>query len=1049
MYNSVTEEKIRQVPQIGNIDISRLPMELTRIYSRIISIRRYISNGTIDLIDSDIINDVTWLQNLASNLETILITIPDHENKESIAFVAATAHNLIFRVSRIYNFTETSDLKIDAISRLVSASILFLIGNSQADAAEISSKINVTQDTSPTRSKMVFFIKSLARGELSQIVSTQFIEDEITFDDELEAAQDYLWRELGLGIQSISKKLTKKPSENQEDHFQKVIDISSIDISIPIQIDLFTGPLHLAKLLKILESDILLRGVVNIPPPKGIDSNNWTEFLQKIADERPYLWENHFDAVKTGFIEPGNSAILTLPTGAGKSTLAELKIASTLITEKKIIYLVPTHALEDQVKKNLKSVFKDYESEVFEMDSEYSEILEIESFTINVMTPEKCLTSYNINPKIIEDVGLVVFDEFHLIHGVDIKRDRRSLDAMYCLITLLTYIPHADYLLVSAMVENGNEIADWIKSITGRNCFSFNSSWKPTRQLHGSLIFEQEEINSLRKKINLAKSTATTVNPPSQLQSEMTIGAYCLFSLRNIWETENEDDYIKIKPIDQDVRLAINKGWRLTSNRNDVASRLGSYFAEQNLKTLIFVDNPIIANSTANKVSDLLKERENSFTSYISNNYEVIQSLKEELGDFKYSYLYNRENVGVHHGLLLPIERSLIENYFRAEQGSIVLVATATLAQGINLPAEMVIIAGDDRYNDDTNFRERIPPHELLNAAGRAGRAGLSSQGGVIVIPGEIVTIDGSNISPRWWDLKNEIFSKSDQCLKVEDPLEFFLDSLQDDSHDLTTAEINSLYRFKPENISENETKQMLKNSFYSFKAVQLNQEETFDFQVQKLLDRRNEMDSLSENLIWSKEISFKTGIDPDLILELSNAIDKIQFDDFIQYSVSQYIDFLINWLAEDEFRIKGTFTKQNTISQINRVVGLKPQNEDFEKIKNGLATLKDLLNEYILGANMEKLDSLIPGKSDPFLTKTRNFIIRLIPEVSFAFGLLSMVIIEKAKQNGKVKEDLSMNIRFLASCIREGVESSTKLFFKRNFKMISRVQTHAAYDGA
>jgi replicative superfamily II helicase len=76
---------------------------------------------------------------------------------------------------------------------------------------------------------------------------------------------------------------------------------------------------------------------------------------------------------------------------------------------------------------------------------------------------------------------------------------------------------------------------------------------------------------------------------------------------------------------------------------------------------------------------------------------------------------------------MIMIESStagLCEGFF-----SRLLVATSTLAQGMNLPSEVVIIAGDSRFNQDANRMERLEAHELLNAAGRAGRAGEVSQG--------------------------------------------------------------------------------------------------------------------------------------------------------------------------------------------------------------------------------------------------------------------------------------------------------------------------------
>jgi len=39
---------------------------------------------------------------------------------------------------------------------------------------------------------------------------------------------------------------------------------------------------------------------------------------------------NHRQAIATGFLDAGTSGILILPTGTGKTTLSELKIAATL-----------------------------------------------------------------------------------------------------------------------------------------------------------------------------------------------------------------------------------------------------------------------------------------------------------------------------------------------------------------------------------------------------------------------------------------------------------------------------------------------------------------------------------------------------------------------------------------------------------------------------------------------------------------------------------------------------------------------------------------------
>lgn len=1054
MYNISTEEKIKQIPPVGDIDIDRLPQDLTKIYAQIVSLRREVVEGTLNLQDNELVDSISFLQKLANNLEVLLLTSPKHPKKEAIAFVAATANSLIFKIGMFQNESDPL-LDVNRISPFIASIILFLIGNSQADAAEMAISLPLLESLEAFHKKLILSIMALGTGKLNMIINQQFTEEEINNDENIESiALNYLWREIGLGIQDLALDLTSsKRDKVKNDHFEKVIDLSVSEVELFKQKDVYSGPYRMAKLLKILQVDILNRGVINIDTPSNVDEKEWNGFLEKLAKDRPYLWENHKDAVSTGFLNPGISAVLTLPTGSGKSTLSELKLASCLYSGQRAIYLVPTHALEDQVNKNLKELFSNYDSEYFEFDNEYTEIGGRADFSVLVMTPERCLTLLNTSPDFFSNLGLVVFDEFHLIHGTDIKKDRRSVDAMYCLLSLFTLRPQADYLLISAMVENGSEICEWIKSITNRECVLFNSSWKPTRQLHGCIVYEEIEVSTLNEQIReFIKVEKKTINPPVGLRRSMKISPNVFFSLKNIWETTKGEDYFRAKIIDEQILLGINDSWELSSNRNDVAAKLASHFSKLGLKTLVFVDDPRIANATAVKIAEELGDRDNSYKNYLIANNGSIESLIKELGNIESSYFHDHKNVGIHHGLIFPVERNLIEQYFKEMNGAIALVATATLAQGINLPAEIVIIAGDDRFNEDKGRREEMQPHELLNAAGRAGRAGQSSQGAVLLIPGNIVTINDSVISNRWWSLKERVFSKGDQCLNIEDPLEYFLDSIKDDSRELSIDQTNILYRFKSENLSEHETKKLFKNSFYAYKAIKNNEVEDFEAQVVNLLARRKELDDLSEDIIWTKELSFKTGIDPTLILELGNAIDTEDFENFISYSVIEYVDWYFNWLQSNPTFLERIYLKATTINQIKKAVGLKQDIEiHINQIIERLPLLRDELKQFLEGVPLNALEKSIPNSvrpdSSPYLVKARNFVIRLVPELSFSFGLLSMIIIEKGLQKGLEKEELSWTIRALGSCIREGFDQVEKLFYKKENRLLMRVETHQKYD--
>src|SRR3546814_13403972 len=82
-----------------------------------------------------------------------------------------------------------------------------------------------------------------------------------------------------------------------------------------------------------------------------------------------------------------------------------------------------------------------------------------------------------------------------------------------------------------------------------------------------------------------------------------------------------------------------------------------------------------------------------------------------------------RGGAASHHALLLREERDLHESLFKRADGIDVLFATSTLAQGMNLPSEVVIISGDSRFDSGIDKMQKLEAHELLNAAGRAGRA--------------------------------------------------------------------------------------------------------------------------------------------------------------------------------------------------------------------------------------------------------------------------------------------------------------------------------------
>ncbi|MGN6395023.1 MAG: DEAD/DEAH box helicase [Mucilaginibacter sp.] len=1043
MYNTVTEQVIRQTPQVGDVDTERLPQALTRIYAQIVTIRRQIADSS-PIHTKGIKRSVKLLRRLANNLETLTVLRKDHTAQRSAAFVAGTAHYLLMLIRSQAGAFFEGNFSEHSIPPAISAIILFLIGNSPADAAEVAGKID-SVTTGNITEQIEHSLCLLAKGDLAKILELKMPDVPSNQSAELEALE-YLWTQLFQGIQTMASALLGRTEANAQNNFRAVIDLSTFENGQlqPGLLSFYAGPLHLAKLLDILNTDLLSRGIINVTPPSDVDSEEWRNFLSKLALNRPYLWENHFDAVHTGFLNNGISAVLTFPTGAGKTTVSELKIASSLMSGRSVVYLVPTHALEDQVKRDLSRLFSQLTNPVaFDIDAEFTEIEGGQLPVITVMTPERCLTRLSIDTSAFSEVGLVVFDEFHLVSGRDNRLERRSMDAMFCLLRLFTEIPEADYLLISAMVENAQEICAWVEAVTGRPCKKFDSNWKPTRQLHGCVIFPKPEITALNADIAAARRhRGGRVTPPTPLKEQMQATAYQIFSLRNIWEPENTADYFIKKLLGNQVTLAISPQWRLTSNRNVVAADLAVYFAKQRIKTLVFVENPIVAVSTARTIHTQLSDQQPDATAFLAKHERDLIYLKNELGSTEYSYFNVAQLAAVHHGLMLPVERHLSEAYFRHPNGIFAVTATATLAQGINLPAEIVIIAGYDRFDEDTGYRETMQAHEILNAAGRAGRAGSAAQGVVIIVPGKIMVFEQKIVdSSNWDELRDDIFSKGDQCLTVNDPLNRFLDRISQDD-ELNADENNLLFRLNSDRDSEAAAERIFNNSLTAYRAHQ-SEGDSFAARVKLLVERK---ESLLIDLMyakWVEIVSLKTGSEPATIQALGDSLDELGYDSLFAFSVYDWINWLVEWMDKDIERISGFFPTPGAQAQLKKALGLHQEKSDLQDIASGFSAIAELLQLYVSGENYETINKAIPGRNDAYVSKARNFVLRLVPHFSFVFGVVSMTLREKCKVDQIDEATFPYIVKVLATMIREGLDDEAQIHYKMQHPWVSRVECH------
>lgn len=88
---------------------------------------------------------------------------------------------------------------------------------------------------------------------------------------------------------------------------------------------------------------------------------------------------------------------------------------------------------------------------------------------------------------------------------------------------------------------------------------------------------------------------------------------------------------------------------------------------------------------------------------------------------------------GIHHAGMTRADRTAVEDLF-ADGAIQVLVCTATLAWGVNLPAHTVIIKGTQIYSPEKGSWVELSPQDVLQMLGRAGRPQYDTYGEGIII---------------------------------------------------------------------------------------------------------------------------------------------------------------------------------------------------------------------------------------------------------------------------------------------------------------------------
>ncbi|MGY5149600.1 MAG: DEAD/DEAH box helicase [Candidatus Nitrosopumilus sp. bin_68KS] len=194
------------------------------------------------------------------------------------------------------------------------------------------------------------------------------------------------------------------------------------------------------------------------------------DFLHSQGYEK--LYPPQADSVKSGLLS-GKSILVSAPTASGKTLIAMLAMISFLSKNTgKVVYLSPLRALAAEKFsefKKLEKVALGKKIKVGISTGDFENIEKnLEKSNVLILTNEKMDSIIRHGVEWVEEIGLVISDEVHLIG------DENRGPTLEMILTQLKLLDTKPQLVgLSATITNSDEIADWL------NCKLVKNDWRP------------------------------------------------------------------------------------------------------------------------------------------------------------------------------------------------------------------------------------------------------------------------------------------------------------------------------------------------------------------------------------------------------------------------------------------------------------------------------------------------------------------------------------------------------------------------------------------
>ncbi len=962
---------------------------------------------------------------LALQVHTFLVPDANQETVRAAAFVAAEALD----IADSYGLSPSRALE------RITVGLLYVVAGYDANAAVAVRDVEPEADLDPSQRFAMAVLLSFLSGT-GLPADTQDAQQDLLH----ERVRALLWREIGQRVASFVRWLRDPRAQEGQDR-QPLIDVAAAiradqDSTLPAG---YADIDHLLGLVLEAIDAAAERALRAVAAPKQ-EAEAYSDFLVARCRNQPLLWPAAATYARLALPGPSSSAIVAVPTGAGKSAVADLALEHAA-TRGWVLYLAPTNALVAQIRRQLRADHPGLTIREFFGGAEYTTLegetlKHLSARQVFVMTPEKCSLALRQSPDAFGEMTLCILDEAHLLAD---RRGRGQLTELV-LSEVLTRAPGGRVLLMSALIANPEALAGWLTEAHDEQAITVREPWRPTRTLRAVIGVEDQTLQGAAA--DAAERLAGLHVRRRNVRFDAPLAA--LAGLYGPWSTDDEADYALVR-IAAEIPINVTRparGGEITIDVSSVTVRpsveaLAQLLGVRGQKVMAFLprskhDSFAAALSIRGFGGVRLPSEIDALLELASAELGVGSLLSDALG----------KGVGVHTSALLTEERRASELAFEGDVAT-VLFATGTLAQGLNLPATTVIIGGTeigydpDQTHDEKRSRERT---QLLNAIGRAGRARVAARSLALVVPTRLPVFDDATPASSVL-ARAEFLAEEDASTNVLSALRPLLQRLLTDGanlDDVHRSDHVALSYLAPTQDDPEFSNRLLRGTWA---AHQLRIRDELEQVTANLAQLSGAALTADDAPLWAAEAARRAAVPIPSAARLANFILALELQENPPTTVDAWAEALVDGLATFSPATLGLILDRRAFASTALDDIWEP---DGDARQQAFAATRAALNLWLAGLPLADVGGVIHG--GPRLTSPgrgpRDPIPRTIRviEQGFAFGVTRAAgamaaVVELAVEAGDIEElspESLTALELLPVALRYGASGDLPLAFMR-----------------